>query len=146
MKARSSRTRWARRFGPLIVAAGLVACGGDDRDAAPVEPDRVDAAGGTEALVVLAEDIRFGAAEYRVASGPVTIAFENAGVLEHTLLIEGVGGFELEVEGNGATDSGTVVLEPGDYTVYCDVSGHRNAGMESALHVDGHATDEHGTG
>jgi uncharacterized cupredoxin-like copper-binding protein len=46
-----------------------------------------------------------------------------------------VDGFELEVD-DSSSEVGTVDLEAGRYTFYCDVPGHREAGMEADLIVE----------
>ena len=117
------------------IVAGLVlvlaACGGDDDDTS------APAAGGsgTADLTVVAEDIGFDADSYDASAGTIDVRYENDGSIVHTLLIEDVDGFELEVSSNGDVDEGSVDLEPGDYTLYCDVAGHRSAGMEAELTV-----------
>jgi uncharacterized cupredoxin-like copper-binding protein len=50
-------------------------------------------------------------------------------------LIEGVDGFKLDVAGKGDVDEGSVRLAPGTYTMYCDVAGHRQAGMHATIEV-----------
>lgn len=119
---------------PLLAAGALVlsACGGDD-DTAP------DAAGGNEAsggaLTVIAEDISFPSPTYQAGSGTIDVVYENEGSIEHTLVIEDVEDFKLTVSSNGDVDEGTVELDAGTYTIYCDVVGHRAAGMEATLEV-----------
>ena len=60
--------------------------------------------------------------------------YENEGNIAHTLLIEGVP-FELMVRSNGDEIRSSVELEPGEYTLFCDVPGHRPAGMVATLTV-----------
>jgi plastocyanin len=127
---------------PVTVAAVLlVACGDDSSDdgvglgASPDSgPD-----GGTS-LMVEAHDIEFDRDAYRVAAGPVAIDYVQEGALPHSLVIEASDGgvvndFKLEV-GDVDADSGTVELPAGDYEIFCDVPGHRDAGMEAELQVE----------
>ena len=88
-------------------------------------------------VVVRGNDaLKFDQAQYTAAAGSVDIQLVNSGVQPHTLLIEKVGGFKkLTVTGKGDEARGTAKLEPGTYTIYCDVAGHRGAGMEAKLVV-----------
>ena len=112
----------------------LGACGGDDDTTAA--PDEVgdNGAGGGE-LTVIAEDISFPSETYQAEAGTIDVVYENEGSIEHTLVIEDVEDFKLTVTSNGDVDEGTVELDAGTYTVYCDVAGHREAGMEATLEV-----------
>lgn len=69
-----------------------------------------------------------------VPSGPLVADVQNLAPLEHNVGFEG-GPFSETVFGFGSTmfDMGT--LEPGEYVLYCDISGHREAGMEAVLTV-----------
>lgn len=87
------------------------------------------------ALNVEAHDISLMPKEFQAKAGDVTIRYTNSGVIQRTLLIDGVDGFKLDVTTSGDADSGTVRLAPGAYTMYCDVPGHRAAGMEGRLVV-----------
>jgi plastocyanin len=115
-----------------LVAIVLVGCGGDDGS-------RKDGAGTDQSqegsVQVVAEDIHFADKSYATDAGTVTVSYHNDGSLTHTLLIEDVDGFKLEVTSNGDDDEGAVKLDPGTYTLYCDVPGHRDAGMEATLEI-----------
>jgi uncharacterized cupredoxin-like copper-binding protein len=123
----------------------LTACGDDgaDEDATlGAEGDGAEAAdpGAGGHLAVEARDIEFDRDAYRVASGPVDIEYQQEGSLPHSLVIEevdgeAVDGFKLGV-GDADSDSDTVDLRPGEYVLYCDVPGHREAGMEADLQVE----------
>jgi plastocyanin len=70
-------------------------------------------------------------------AGKVTVEFNNPQSLPHDVAIESssgeeVGKTELATEGSAST---TVDLEPGTYSFYCTVPGHREAGMEGTLVV-----------
>ena len=55
----------------------------------------------------------------------------------HTLVFDDgkVPGFQLEVGPSAKSDSSKVELEPGTYTFYCDIPGHRAQGMEGTITV-----------
>lgn len=116
----------------VIAIVGMVStgCGGDGESSAP--------APGADApadVHVVAEDISFGQGAYDVTAGRVEILLDNNGSIRHTLGVEGIDDFKLAVTSRGDTDRGTVDLEPGEYTIFCDVPGHRQAGMESTFTV-----------
>lgn len=92
-----------------------------------------DAAGGPEAEFV-AEDIKFTSAPTELAAGKVTFKLVNNGAIAHDVSIEELDEDVVHAEG-GQTGTGTVDLEPGEYTFFCSVPGHRAAGMEGKLTV-----------
>jgi uncharacterized cupredoxin-like copper-binding protein len=114
----------------VLAAIALGSCGGDDddNDAAPDSP-------GDGGIEVVARDIEFGEREYVTNAGDVQLRYVNQGSIAHTLLIDDIDDFKLEVTGNGDDDQGSVELQPGTYTLFCDVPGHREAGMEATLEV-----------
>ena len=115
----------------ILGAVALGACGGDDHDSTRSAAN----SGGDGALEVVAEDIKFGKDSYDTPAGSIDVRYVNRGSITHTLLVEDVDGFKLEVTSNGDEDQGTVELDAGTYTIYCDVPGHREAGMEATLDV-----------
>jgi plastocyanin len=70
-------------------------------------------------------------------AGKVTINFTNSAPVPHNVDIEDQSGenvAETEVI-TESSESTTADLKPGTYTFYCDVPGHRQAGMEGTLTV-----------
>lgn len=70
-------------------------------------------------------------------AGNVTVNFTNSSPVPHDVRIEDkggedIGGTEVITESN---ESAKVELEPGSYTFFCSVPGHRQAGMEGTLTV-----------
>jgi plastocyanin len=123
----------------LLVSVGLYGCGDTDDDAGGAdEPSAVqpETDGASDAaLVVVAEDIRFAPDSFEVTAGDVTIEYQNDGAILHTLVIDGVDDFKLQVASKGDVDAGQATLDAGSYTIYCDVPGHRDAGMEGTIEV-----------
>jgi plastocyanin len=116
----------------VTVLVLVAACGGG-------EAKRATQGGKTTSkadVTVTAEDINFPTKQFTAHAGNVTIRYVDEGKLAHTLVMEGVPGWKkLEVNGKGDAVTGTVMLAPGVYTMFCDVPGHRAAGMQATLSV-----------
>ena len=81
--------------------------------------------------------LKFTKSSLTAKAGKVKVVFTNAAALPHNLTIAGPNG---SIVGATPTFSGgaktlSVTLQPGTYTFYCSVPGHRQAGMEGTLRV-----------
>ena len=135
-----------RRLLPLLLvlttlALGLAACGGGGNEAATTSSTATaPSGGGGGSTVKIAADpsgaLKFDTTSLEATAGKVTIDFTNDSSLPHDVKIEGNG---VNGEGTdqvtGGSTSATVDLQPGTYTFYCSVDGHRAAGMEGTLVV-----------
>lgn len=116
----------------LVAGSGLVAgCGADD-DPSTMSPVADDA----EEIAVTADGFAFDPDTVTVSSAQdVAIGLTSVDML-HDLTVE-----ELDVQvtaDQGETATGRLRADqPGRYTFYCSVSGHRTAGMEGTLVVEG---------
>jgi plastocyanin len=131
MQHRHARASHAGTIGAATITAiaaalALGACGDDDEGDGGLAED-------ADLTVVAQDTLTFDRGSYEAEAGELTIGYENGGNLTHTLLIEGVDGFELEVNSQGDTDAGTVELEAGEHRIYCDIPGHER--MEATLTV-----------
>ena len=71
-----------------------------------------------------------------VKSGTVTIRFVNASTAEHNVAVaQGSRVLGRSPTINGADTDLKVDLRPGEYEYYCEIDGHRAAGMEGVLTV-----------
>jgi uncharacterized cupredoxin-like copper-binding protein len=123
-----------RALSGFVLAAALSAAGCGSDDPSIARPGQSPTGG--DAVEVVAEDIRFSETSFRAKAGAVAISYRNEGRIEHTLVIEDVDGFMLDVRAHGDSDHGSLELEAGQYTIYCDIPGHRQAGMEATLEVN----------
>jgi uncharacterized cupredoxin-like copper-binding protein len=132
----------------VAAALGLAACGGgsdnNDTTAAATPPATTTGGGGaggggstvnisTPSGTELAYDQKSASAK----AGSVTIDFQNNESIPHDVAIESpsgdtVGQTDLVASGSATT---TVDLQPGKYTFFCTVPGHREAGMVGPLTV-----------
>ncbi len=102
----------------LVATAGLAACGGDDSGStAPTNVEGAD-------VTVVARDIEYTEAVYGASAGEITIALQNKGAIAHDIHIEGVEEDFAILAAPGDTETGTITLEPGTYTLYCSIPGH----------------------
>lgn len=118
-----------------FVGVAAASCGGDDGGGGGTAFPREDAD-----VVVTAVDIAFRESSYEASAGEIKVFYVNEGAAAHTLLVEDsagetVEGFKLSVATRGDEDAGTVTLDAGEYVFYCDIPGHRSAGMEAPLTV-----------
>ena len=103
---------------PTVVpttAAGSPEAGGDG------------AANGEQEVTITAHDIYFDPSEVHVKAGKVKFNLPNEGAAEHDFSID-----ELDVQVNlpaGTTQTVEVDLPAGTYQYYCNIPGHKEAGM-----------------
>lgn len=135
-----------------LVAAALVACGDDDSTTTTTTSEGGSGAaaeggekagggeGGGATLAFEADpsgELAFTSTSETSEAGEVTIDFKNPQGLSHDVAIEDSKGETIgktDVIGEGETST-KVNLKPGEYTFYCSVPGHREAGMEGTLTV-----------
>ena len=127
---------------------GLAACGDDEDDEDTTAADTTTQAttettagggGGATLDISTAPDagLAYDQTELSTTAGSVTVNYDNQSATSHDVVIEDESGSDV-----GKTDlvsesetSTTVDLQPGTYTFYCDVAGHREGGMEGTITV-----------
>jgi plastocyanin len=143
-----------RRIPLLIVVCvlavfGVAACGGDDNNDSTTEPAATETAttettttgegsGGAGAAVEQSADpggaLEFAKSSLSAPTGEVTFDFTNESSTPHDFVVEKDGEEIAKTEViSESTDTATGTLEAGEYTFFCSVPGHRQAGMEGTL-------------
>ncbi len=141
-------------FALVLASLALVACGSSSSDSSSTSAETTESqaetgagqakeaeggsTGSAAALDIEAgEGLAYTSDTATAKAGKVTVDFTNSQPLTHDVAIEDssgktIGKTELIAEGS---DSAVVDLKPGEYTYYCTVPGHREAGMEGTLTV-----------
>lgn len=138
----------------LIAASlGLSACGDDDSSEATTTEAPAATAPATTAAPATTEapaggtvqveadpsgQLAFVQTALTAPAGTDTFVLTNDAPVPHNIAIEGNGVDTPPsdtIQGGGTAEL-TVDLEPGEYTFYCEVPGHREAGMEGTLTVN----------
>lgn len=114
----------------FALALALTACGGDGDGGSS---EAVDAGDGT--VQIEASDLAFDPVQVSAAAGEIEVELDNVGSAEHDFVVEEAGDVDVVHAMPGETATGSIELEPGTYTFYCSVPGHREAGMEGTLEV-----------
>lgn len=128
---------WCRTAAVVAVAATLAlgGCRGsestDDDPAGQLQDDG-------ETLAFVANDqLQFDQAPEQTSAGRHAVDLVVEGSINHNVVFAGVADDLPVVEADGGqTTSGSVELQPGTYTYYCSVPGHRSARMEGTLTVE----------
>jgi len=148
--------------GAVLALSVLAACGGGTDDAADADVTRIPVEGapsyatplpgaegsptgapnvaqgtpppgGEAAFTVISRDVSFEPTQLQIPAGQeVTVALPNEGALPHNFSIDAL---SVDVDmAAGVTDaSATVNAAAGDYEYYCNVPGHKEAGMRGVL-------------
>ncbi len=140
-------------FALVLASFALVACGGGSDSSSSAESTGAEtttesgaggeatggSAGGASALDIeaAASGLAYASTSATAKAGKVTVDFTNPQPVPHDVAIESadgevIGQTETTAEGSDSTE---VELEPGTYTFFCTVPGHREAGMEGKLTV-----------
>jgi plastocyanin len=137
-----------------LAAVALVACGGGNDTTGETTSGgggETAAAGGAaggaegeggESVVqieaVSGSGLEFTEKEVTAKAGKLTVEFTNPQSISHDVAIEDSSGQTLgktELVSGDKTVETIGTLKPGEYTFYCTVPGHREAGMEGTLKV-----------
>lgn len=96
-----------------------------------------EAENGTLEIPVAAAGLAYQYADAKAPAGQLTIRSPNPQSVDHDIAIEGNGVSEKgEIVTNGGVSEFTADLQPGEYTFFCSVQGHREGGMEGKLTVE----------
>lgn len=112
--------------GAAAMALAAAACSGSDAG---------DDSGSSTIAVTGTNALEFEPGTLTATAGAVTVELTAEDADQHTFVIEELGDSQVAAASAGETASGTVELEAGAYTFYCDIPGHRSAGMEGELTV-----------
>ncbi len=123
---------------------------------APSSPEAIEAQGITQersedpripigpggSITLESGDLFFANLEGTPVDGPIEVTLVNIGDAEHNIRIDNAAGDNVKVTAlGGETTTGELLLfgQPGgiEYVYYCDIPGHRSAGMEGTLIVYG---------
>jgi hypothetical protein len=130
----------------VLAACGTVPEGSIDAEAVACPPesdcyDPIQPVGDGGELEMDMGNFFFDNIQGRPLTGEVVVTVHNVSDAYHNAEFLGAAeGSEIPEADGGETGEGTVLLFPGEWTVICNVPGHRQAGMEETITV--YATPE----
>jgi plastocyanin len=133
-----------RKLVPLLATLALApfalaACGGDDEPETSATEDVNPTSEAIEVSAVPDGSFAFEQSELDAPAGALNTTFTNPAPIAHDFCLEDPDGEELgctSLVADGDTDIAEFDVEPGEYTYFCSVAGHREGGMEGTLTVE----------
>jgi plastocyanin len=116
----------------LTIATSLLAACGDDHSTHDEASGVVE---GARPVEVTADDFAFDPDEITAEAGEDLVIVLTSGDMLHDFTIDELDA-HVAAGGGDTAEGGLSAAEPGSYTYYCSVPGHRNAGMEGTLTVE----------
>jgi uncharacterized cupredoxin-like copper-binding protein len=95
--------------------------------------------GASPTVELAAKEFSFTPKETTANAGGITLVVQNQGAIEHNLVVAASGGnavAQIAIIEPGETSVLQASLPPGTYTLYCNLPGHRDAGMVATLRVN----------
>jgi uncharacterized cupredoxin-like copper-binding protein len=128
-----------------VLALAVAACGTGAATSAPASPAAASApaasvapAGSTSVTAITERDFRFDTPDVTVSGSPQSLAVMNAGPTVHDLTIRDAAGTvlgETDDLKSGSSETITVDLPAGAYTIFCSLPGHESLGLRGTLTV-----------
>lgn len=119
----------------VVLSAGLTTLGASEGEGE--EGANIDALPADSAITVEAGNFFLTPMPDIGPPGVIEFDYVNTEAGTHTLLIEEDPSFSgLQIDGPDATDVGKAQLEAGTYTLFCDIPGHRQQGMETTITIE----------
>lgn len=112
----------------LSIGGLVLGCSSPDESPAPPTVEGALQIVGTDRLT-------FEPSELVAAAGEITIELTSQAGVAHDVVIDETDERVVSA-GAGRIAVGTVTLEPGSYTFFCSVPGHRASGMEGVLTIE----------
>lgn len=113
------------------LAMALAACGGGTDDTTDAGSEAPVAEAGA-ATFVGDDTLKWTSAPdtAELVDGSLEVTIECAGAVPHNIVFEGVDDDAVLAECSGNDEAtATLTVEPGTYSYYCSIPGHREAGM-----------------
>lgn len=123
---------------PLVFLAtatiALGACGGGSDDGPPAAAQAGEPAAGARTIEVSGEAFAFDPSDIELEAGEeVAIALTSVDAVHDLTIAEA--DFKVAAKRGDTEELGLRIDDPGTYTYYCSIPGHRGAGMEGTLTV-----------
>lgn len=120
-------------FLAAMIAVAFASRAIDDHQAVADAIDGASSRGATAEVVVSLSEFAISPDAIKIPAGSV-VGVDNAGTITHNLSVDGTA--SPMIAGGDSVELDLSSLEPGTYTMRCDVPGHEAAGMVGTLTIE----------